>query len=57
MTWKSDLRSNNETGTLSLEPLQHALGLAQPQVEGWKETEERKQEEIRKKAHEAAIKK
>ena len=40
---------------LSLSPLQSAIGVATPQVESWKEAEERKQDEARKKAHEAAI--
>ena len=40
---------------LALGPLQNLMGIAEPQVEGWKEAELRKHEEAKKKAHEATI--
>ena len=49
------LALDTDISALSLSPLQHNLGLAQPQVETRKDAEERKQEEARQKAHGAVI--
>ena len=49
------LALDEESEPLPLGPLQHLIGVADPHVESWNETESRRAEEARKRAHEASV--
>jgi hypothetical protein len=49
------LALDEESEPLPLGPLQHMIGVTDPHVESWDETESRRLDEARRKAHEASI--
>jgi hypothetical protein len=52
----SIIKVDGDQPAILLDPLQNLIGAVDPHIEGWKEAEERKVEESRKKAHEVSIK-